>query len=198
MRTDLGAAMTLQPDEIHPDDFAVVNMRTSRAISFNEALLRAVLAAAKEAGCTISLISPSSKSSAAGDTLREILRDSVDIVFANEEEAAAFTGLSDDYPAMARTLAELCSIAAVKIGAEGAWIASEISFSRCDRPRRIGHRHHRCGRSLGCRLPLRLVAPASPGRLRALRRSPRVCRRPATRHRTPRSSLATLQKEIQS
>ena len=126
MRTDLGAAMTLQPDEIHPDDFAgCQHAHIEGYLLFNEALLRAVLAAAKEAGCTISLdLASFEVVQAAGDTLREILRDSVDIVFANEEEAAAFTGLSDDYPAMARTLAELCSIAAVKIGAEGAWIAS--------------------------------------------------------------------------
>lgn len=126
MRTDLGAAMTLQPDEISPADFAACqHAHIEGYLLFNEALLRAVLAAAKEAGCTISLdLASFEVVQAAGDTLTEILRDFVDIVFANEEEAAAFTGLSDDYPAMARALSELCSIAAVKIGAAGAWIAS--------------------------------------------------------------------------
>ena len=126
MRTDLGAAMTLQPDEISPDDFAgCQHAHIEGYLLFNEALLRAVLAAAKEAGCTISLdLASFEVVQAAGDTLREILRDSVDIVFANEEEAAAFTGLGNDYATMASELSALCRIAAVKIGAAGAWIAS--------------------------------------------------------------------------
>ncbi|MGB0344996.1 MAG: PfkB family carbohydrate kinase, partial [Coraliomargarita sp.] len=49
-----------------------------------------------------------------------------------EEEAAAFTGLGEDYPAMARELAALCQIAAVKIGARGAWIASGDDLFHAD------------------------------------------------------------------
>lgn len=126
MRTDLGAAMTLQPEEISPADFAgCQHAHIEGYLLFNQALLQAVLHAAKEAGCTISLdLASFEVVQAAGESLTGILRDYVDIVFANEEEATAYTGLGDDYPAMARELAALCSIAAVKIGARGAWIAS--------------------------------------------------------------------------
>jgi sugar/nucleoside kinase (ribokinase family) len=63
------------------------------------------------------------------DILPGILRDYVDIVFANEEEAQAFTAIEADYHAMAAQLADYCDIAAVKVGAQGSYIAqgSEVT-----------------------------------------------------------------------
>jgi sugar/nucleoside kinase (ribokinase family) len=85
-----------------------------------------ILKCAKAAGCTISLdLASFDVVRASGDLLKQILKDYVDIVFANETEAAAFTDLEDDYPAMAKRLAEFCDIAAVKIGAQGAYIANQ-------------------------------------------------------------------------
>ena len=125
MRTDLGAAMTLAPDEISAADFAGCTLAHIEGyLLFNEALMRAVLNAAKEAGCIISLdLASFEVVNATKPILSEILRDYVDIVFANEEEADAFTGLGDDYEAMALQLAELCDIAAVKIGPRGSYVA---------------------------------------------------------------------------
>jgi sugar/nucleoside kinase (ribokinase family) len=51
---------------------------------------------------------------------KEIVRSYVNILFANGEEARAFTGLEPS-AALSR-LSELCEIAVVKIGAEGSWI----------------------------------------------------------------------------
>jgi len=46
----------------------------------------------------------------------------IDIIFANEEEAKAFTGM-DAETAIFR-LSELCETAVVKVGAEGSWLKS--------------------------------------------------------------------------
>ena len=55
------------------------------------------------------------------DELRGYLRDYVDVVFANELEAAEFAG-TDDPDSMLAALAELCPVAAVKLGALGSII----------------------------------------------------------------------------
>jgi len=125
MRTDLGAAMTLAPEEISAADFAgCAHAHIEGYLLFNEALMRRVLESAKEAGCTISLDLASFEVVNATKTiLPELLRDYVDIVFANEEEGNAFTSITEDYPAMALKLAELCDIAAVKVGAHGSYVA---------------------------------------------------------------------------
>jgi sugar/nucleoside kinase (ribokinase family) len=125
MRTDLGAAMTLAPNEISVADFAgCAHAHIEGYLLFNEALMRRVLESAKEAGCTISLdLASFEVVNATKAVLPDILRDYVDIVFANEEEADAFTGLKDDHPAMALQLAELCEIAVVKVGAHGSYVA---------------------------------------------------------------------------
>lgn len=125
MRTDLGAAMTLSPDEISVDDFNGCNhAHIEGYLLFNEALMMRVLECAKAAGCTISLdLASFEVVNATKGILPAILKNYVNIVFANEEEAEAYTGISDDYPAMAKQLAELCEIAAVKVGAHGSYIA---------------------------------------------------------------------------
>jgi sugar/nucleoside kinase (ribokinase family) len=127
MRTDLGAAMTLAPEEISVDDFAdCAHAHIEGYLLFNEALMRRVLESAKTADCSISLdLASFEVVNAAKTILPELLRDYVDIVFANEEEGSAFTGIHKDYPAMALQLAELCDIAAVKVGAHGSYIAHD-------------------------------------------------------------------------
>jgi sugar/nucleoside kinase (ribokinase family) len=52
------------------------------------------------------------------DEISRYLQDYVDIVFANELEAAEFAGTNDP-EAMLRALAQLCPVAAVKLGALG-------------------------------------------------------------------------------
>lgn len=125
MRTDLGAAMTLHPDEISPADFEGCQLAHIEGyLFFNEALIRKVLQSAHEAGCQISLDMASFEVvHAAGKALPELLEKYVDIVFANEEEAGVFTGLKSDYAEMARMLNNYCTVAAVKAGAGGSFIS---------------------------------------------------------------------------
>jgi sugar/nucleoside kinase (ribokinase family) len=127
MRTNLGAALTLSPAEISPRDFeGAGHAHIEGYLVFNRALCEVVLSAAREAGCTISLDLPSF----------EVVNDNrdwmfgqfgrgIDIVFANEDEIRAlYPQRSGDYESLARELASHGVIAAVKMGREGAWIAS--------------------------------------------------------------------------
>jgi len=61
---------------------------------------------------------------------REIVEKYVDIVFANEDEARAFTGL--DARDALNELSEKCCIAVVKIGAGGSWIKRGEEIIRVD------------------------------------------------------------------
>jgi sugar/nucleoside kinase (ribokinase family) len=125
MRTHLGAAMTLDASEILVTDFAKVkHVHLEGYTLFNPALLHHIVDCAVAAGCRLSLdLASFEVVNACKETLQQILTEKIDVVFANEDEAAAFTGLSDDYEAMALALGELCEIAVVKLGAAGALIA---------------------------------------------------------------------------
>ena len=92
MRTDLGAAMTLSPDEVSVADFAgAKHVHMEGYLLFNRDLMKKVLESAKEAGCSTSLDMASFEVvKASEEVLPGWLKDYVDIVFANEDEAAAY------------------------------------------------------------------------------------------------------------
>ena len=119
--------MTLTPQEISAADFEAYDFAHLEGyLLFNEALMRTVLEAAQSAGCTISLdLASFEVVEAAKALLPEILDQYIDIVFANEEEAAAFTGIENDYEMMAQALHQHCDVAAVKLGARGSLIAQQ-------------------------------------------------------------------------
>jgi sugar/nucleoside kinase (ribokinase family) len=125
LRTDLGAAVSLRPDEFSAADFAGCrHAHVEGYLLFNRDLFRAVLAAARAAGCSVSLdLAAHEVVRASRDFLPDLLRSSVDMVFANEDEAAAWFAGAGDPPQQARQLADICGLAAVKVGAAGAWIA---------------------------------------------------------------------------
>lgn len=133
MRTDLGAAMTLSPSEISVADFANArHVHMEGYLLFNRDLMKHVLTCAKEAGCTTSLdLASFEVVNAAQEVLGDWLKEHVDIVFANEDEAGAFyPDLGRDHHAMARSFSEICEIAAVKLGKEGSLICKngEVEF----------------------------------------------------------------------
>ncbi|PDH30041.1 MAG: adenosine kinase [Puniceicoccaceae bacterium MED-G31] len=134
MRTHLGAAMTLLPEEISAVDFdGYQHAHIEGYLLFNEALMRSVLIAAKEAGCTISLDLASFEVVQASQAiLPQILKDFVDIVFANEEEGHAFTEKGGDYSNMALDLAQYCQVAVVKVGAHGSYVASGSDVQKAE------------------------------------------------------------------
>ncbi len=122
-RTYLGAASALEPSEIAVEDFANAEFAHLEGyLLFNRDLTKRILECAKEAGCKISLdLASFEVVQANADILESMLADYVDIVFANEEEAKAFTG-SDDPIVSLNRFAELCDVAAVKVGADGAYL----------------------------------------------------------------------------
>ena len=128
MRTHLGAAMTLTPEEISVDDFK--NCRHAHIegyLLFNRALLFKILDCAKVAGCTISLdLASFEVVQASSDILPDLITKFVDVVIANEEEARYFPTEKkrSDYSKIALELANLASVSVVKMGKDGAWIAS--------------------------------------------------------------------------
>jgi len=155
MRTHLGAAMTLSPEEISPEDFAGTrHAHIEGYLLFNRALADAVLTSARAAGCTISLdLASFEVVNAARDWIFAQLEQGIDIVFANEDEARALfatdsvraaalssdasptglaqnNGVCDPYEDLARAIARFGGIAAVKIGAEGAWVAQGDALHR--------------------------------------------------------------------
>ena len=125
LRTHLGAAMTLAPEEVTLADFAGTRHALIEGyLLFNPALAQKVIDTARAAGCTISIdLASFEVVNAARDWIFGQLRQGVDIVFANEDEAAALFGRKDDYENFARELAGFGGIACVKLGGEGAWVA---------------------------------------------------------------------------
>ena len=125
LRTHLGAAMTLSPDEIAPADFLGARHALIEGyLLFNPALAEQVIRTARAAGCTVSIdLASFEVVNAARDWIFAQLRQGVDIVFANEDEATALFQRRDSYENFARELAGFGGIAAVKMGGEGAWVA---------------------------------------------------------------------------
>ena len=89
----------------------------------NHDLIEAAMRIAKENGLLISIDMASFNIVEANlDFLHRIIREYVDIVFANEEEATSLTGKSPEYALL--EIAEMCAIAVVKLGAHGSLIKS--------------------------------------------------------------------------
>jgi sugar/nucleoside kinase (ribokinase family) len=133
LRTDLGAAATLAPEEVTPADFiGCSHAHIEGYLLFNPDLMQAVLTSANEANCHVSLdLASFEVVEAARDQLPDLLREHVNMVFANEEEAIAFRGEAASPEELARDLARLCDLAVVKAGARGAWLAKgdDVLFS---------------------------------------------------------------------
>jgi sugar/nucleoside kinase (ribokinase family) len=120
--TFLGAAAEMTPDEIIPEMFQGYNLiHIEGYLIFNNALIEKALITAKNAGLKISLDMASFNVVEANlDFLKNIVSKYVDILFANEEEAKAFTG-KEPQEAL-NEIAEMCEIAIVKVGAQGSLI----------------------------------------------------------------------------
>lgn len=127
MRTSLGAAMTLSEDDLLPSDFyGYDHLHIEGFLILNKNVLLKSLDLAKANNLTVSFDLASFEIvNQSRDELKELLKDHVDIVFANEDEAAAFTQLSPSQSEKsAQVLNELCETAVVKLGAKGSLIVN--------------------------------------------------------------------------
>ena len=126
----LGAALELVPDDLHPEWFEGWDyFHIEGYLVQNQATVRRAIELAKAAGCRISIDLASYNVVEANlEFLHEIVEEYVDIVFANETEAEAFTGLP---PREALdSIARICDTAVVKIGKDGSMVrrGEELHF----------------------------------------------------------------------
>lgn len=121
MRTDLGAALLIDPASVGAADFeGYGHAHMEGYLLFNPILTEQMLKCAKAAGCTVSVdLGSFEVVRAAGKNLPGLLDTYVDAVFANEDEAEAFVGNADPEAAL-EALGKLCGTVAVKLGADGA------------------------------------------------------------------------------
>ena len=119
----LGAALDLVPEDLDPEWFKGYDyFHIEGYLVQNQDLVRRAVGLAREAGCIISLDLASYNVVESNLAfLHDIVEKYVDIVFANETEARAFTGLSDPQAALGK-LAEICKTAVVKVGKDGSWV----------------------------------------------------------------------------
>ena len=120
--TYLGAASELKPEDIMDsifDGFDILHIEGY--LVFNHDLIRKAIVTAKNKGLKISLDMASYNVVADNlEFLKDLIKNYVDIVFANEEEAKAFTG---EQPKEALyTISEFCDIAVVKVGEHGSYV----------------------------------------------------------------------------
>ncbi len=120
--TYLGAAIEMTSDELTPDMFDGYSyFHIEGYLVQNQDLIRKAMQLAHEKGVKISLDMASYNVVEANrEFLKEMIETYVDILFANEEEAKAFTGKSPEESL--HEIAKLVDIAVVKIGSKGSMI----------------------------------------------------------------------------
>ena len=120
--TYLGAASELSPDDITPslfEDFDILHIEGY--LVFNHDLIEKAIQMAKENGLKVSIDMASYNIVEENlDFLKYLTEKYVDILFANEEEAKAFTGKEPEEALEA--ISHVCDIAVVKVGKEGSFV----------------------------------------------------------------------------
>jgi sugar/nucleoside kinase (ribokinase family) len=125
MFTYLGASAEILPEEMTVDCFFGAKVvHIEGYLLFNKALIVAVMQAAKKAGALVSLdLAAYTVVEENKGLISQLVKEYVDILIANEDEAAAYTGFADEEKALA-ALAPQAEIAVLKVGPRGSYIAS--------------------------------------------------------------------------
>ncbi len=120
--TCLGAAAEMSPDDITPELFDSWDiLYVEGYLVANPNMLKKVIETAKAKGLTIAIdLASYNVVEESRDFLLDLVNNYVDIVFANEKEAFALTGMEPE--AALHYLADRCHIAVVKVGAKGAFV----------------------------------------------------------------------------
>lgn len=128
--TFLGAAVELNDTDLNPEQFkGFTYFYIEGYLVQNHALIEKAVQLAKQAGCKIVLdLASYNVVESNPDFLKKLVNQYVDILFANEEEAKAFTG-KDPVDAL-HDIAEQVEIAIVKIGKEGSLIKQNGQVSK--------------------------------------------------------------------
>lgn len=122
--TYLGAAIELRPEFLSPELFQGWSVfHIEGYLVQNHQLIESALRLANQAGCIVSLDLASYNVVEDNlEFLKSVVPHYVDILFANQEEAMAYT--HKDPEAAVNELASFCRIAIVKTGKDGAWVRS--------------------------------------------------------------------------
>jgi len=120
--THLGAAVELNADDLNPNDFKNYDLLYLEGyLIINKTLVERTCKIAKDNNMKIAIdLSSFNVVEAKLHNFRELIEEYVDIVFANEEEAKSFTGMT---PLDAlKSISSICDIAVIKVGKEGSLI----------------------------------------------------------------------------
>lgn len=122
MATYLGAAADLFPGDFNSSIFSGYSyLYMEGYLLQNHELIKTGFERAKAAGLKTAIDLASFNVVEANlDFLKNLIKESVDIVFANEEEALAFTGKSPENAL--EEIATMCELAVVKVGKSGSFI----------------------------------------------------------------------------
>jgi sugar/nucleoside kinase (ribokinase family) len=120
--THLGAAVELYPDMLKESDFKEYDLLYFEGyLIYNKPLVERACRIAKANNMRIAMdLSSYNVVLDKLDDFREIVEKYIDIVFANEEEAKAFTGHRTDEAL--KNISLLCDTVILKVGKEGSWI----------------------------------------------------------------------------
>lgn len=123
MVTHLGAALELSAEDVTAGLMEGYDcLYIEGYLVQNHELISTAVRTAKEAGLQVAIDLASYNVVAENlEFLRTLVREHVDTVFANEDEAKAFTGEAEPLNAL-QAISEMCSLAVVKVGTRGALI----------------------------------------------------------------------------
>ena len=133
MATFIGAAVELKKNDVSESLFKNYQMvHIEGYLVLNKDLVEQALRVAKSLGLRVSIDLASFNVVEDNlDFLQRVVAEEVDVVFANEDEAKALTGLSDPLRAV-EAISRMCPIAVVKIGARGSLIQERKSFYKVE------------------------------------------------------------------
>jgi sugar/nucleoside kinase (ribokinase family) len=131
MFTFLGASTLLDPASLKPEMFKDTTITNIEGyLLFNKDLMLAALKAAKASGSLIALdLASFEVVNASRDILEDIIKEYVDILMANEDEAKAYTGYDDEQKAL-ETLSQNVTYAVLKIGKRGSYVSHNNKITR--------------------------------------------------------------------
>lgn len=128
--THLGAAVEMKAEDLKPEIFNGYDcLYVEGYLVQDHNLIRGAIRMAKELGLKVAIDLASFNVVEENlDFLREVISEYVDIVFANEDEARAFSGEEEPVNAL-QYISTMCDMVIVKIGMRGALIkrGSEVS-----------------------------------------------------------------------
>lgn len=128
--THLGAAVEMKAEDLSPEIFDGYDcLYVEGYLVQDHNLIRGAIRMAKELGLKVAIDLASFNVVEENiDFLREVISEYVDIVFANEDEARAFSGEDEPINAL-QYISTMCDLVIVKIGMRGALIkqGSEVS-----------------------------------------------------------------------